>query len=165
MVMRQVNWYGCRDRSSRSVSQSQIIFIWPVYHCWGTASKRQNSSFPLENGLQPPHLQIHPTACVCTGLYGSVNEGVCICVHTLHVCMCKFVRVLFRHRKCIIGGSCHKYHFCHDKHIFVMKNTCLSQQKTCFVVINMFVTTKVCLSQQNFCHNKNFVTTSILLSQ
>ena len=29
----------------------------------------------------------------------------------------------------------------------------------------MFVITKVSLSQQNFCHKKNFVATSILLSQ
>ena len=36
----------------------------------------------------------------------------------------------------IIGRSCHKYHFCHDK---------------------SFVTTKICLPQQKFCHDKIFL--------
>ena len=31
----------------------------------------------------------------------------------------------------IIGGSCHKYYFCRDKHVFVV---CLSRQNTSFVV-------------------------------
>ena len=44
----------------------------------------------------------------------------------------------------IIGGSCHKYHFCRDKYVFVMTNTCFSWQNTSFVA------TKVCLSRQNF---------------
>ena len=39
--------------------------------------------------------------------------------------------------KYIIGGSCHKYHFCLDER-FVATNTCLSRQNTSFVV------TKVC---------------------
>ena len=47
----------------------------------------------------------------------------------------------------VIGGSCHKYHFCRDK------NT-------------SFVPTKVCLLQQNFCCDKhNFVITKVLLQQ
>ena len=41
-----------------------------------------------------------------------------------------------------IGGSCHKYHFCHDKS-FVMTNMCLSWQNTSFV-------TRVCLLWQKF---------------
>ena len=49
----------------------------------------------------------------------------------------------------IIGGSCHKYHFCCDKHMFV---TCLSCKAGGQNV--SFVITKVCLSWQNFCHNK-----------
>ena len=55
----------------------------------------------------------------------------------------------------IIGRSCHKYNFCHDKS-FVMTNTCLSWQNTAFVV------TKVCLLWQKNCH-KSSVTTSLLL--
>ena len=70
----------------------------------------------------------------------------------------------------ITGGSCHKYHFCrdkttrvcHDKHIFVKTNTCLSRQNY------------TCLSQAYFCQDKHlfvatklhvFVATSILLSR
>ena len=90
----------------------------------------------------------------------------------------------------IIGGNCHKYHFCHDKNIVATK-TCLLRQNTSFVVIkvcllqNIFVTkrlsgqayfcrdktfvaTNVChekyLSRQKFCCNKhNFVMTNVLL--
>ena len=41
--------------------------------------------------------------------------------------------------KVIIGGSCHKYHFCRDK-CFVATNTRFSRENT------PFVATKVCLS-------------------
>ena len=79
----------------------------------------------------------------------------------------------------IIGRSCHKYHFCceknmfvvtkhvfcHDKNMFVATNICwtsllLSQQNTSFVV------TKACLLRQNFCPDKhNFVMTKLLSRQ
>ena len=59
----------------------------------------------------------------------------------------------------IIGGSCHKYHFCRDNS-FVATNT--SGQKTCFVAtklcfrdIIMFVATNVC--RDMFCHHKNIL--------
>ena len=37
--------------------------------------------------------------------------------------------------------SCHKYHFCHDKHVFVATNM-------------TFAATKMCLLRQTFCHDK-----------
>ena len=39
----------------------------------------------------------------------------------------------------IIGGSCHKYHFCRDKTSFVTTNTCLVQQNTSFVTASMLL--------------------------
>ena len=45
-------------------------------------------------------------------------------------------RIRINTQKFIIGGSCHKYHFCCDR---------------------SFVMTKVCLSQYNFCHNKSML--------
>ena len=50
----------------------------------------------------------------------------------------------------ITGGSCHKYHFCHDKS-FITTNACLSQQNI-FVATNKhtFVATKDVLSRQNW---------------
>ena len=73
----------------------------------------------------------------------------------------------FLHTNTIIGRSCHKYHFCHDKR-FVMTNMCLSRQicvcrnkhvfvatKYVFCRDRSFVATKVCLSRQNFCRNKH----------
>ena len=55
----------------------------------------------------------------------------------------------------IIGGSCHKSHFCRDKSL------CLSRQNTSFVA------TKVCLSRQKLCvcRDKCFVATNIFLSR
>ena len=50
----------------------------------------------------------------------------------------------------IIGRSCHKYNFCHDKHVFVAsKRVSLPWQKFCHDKI-MFVVTKLCLSQQKW---------------
>ena len=54
--------------------------------------------------------------------------------------------VLFQHMQdishCIIGGSCHKYNFCRNKHLFV-------------ATIIVFVATKTNLSQQKYvCRNK-----------
>ena len=42
----------------------------------------------------------------------------------------------------------------HDKIMFIMTSILFRQQKTHFVMTNVFVTTKVSLSQQNVCHNK-----------
>ena len=74
-----------------------------------------------------------------------------------------------------VGGSCHRYHFCRDKHVFcrdkimfVATNICcilLSRQKTCFVVSNTFVATKICLSQQNFCRDKIMLVATKRLSR
>ena len=71
--------------------------------------------------------------------------------HSLHHCMSRCGQ---RAQSCrrnwvggggIIGGSCHKYHFCRDK-------TCLLLQRK-----YAFVTTKI------FCHNKhNLVATKVL---
>ena len=47
----------------------------------------------------------------------------------------------------ITGGSCHKYHFCHDK-FFVVTSTCLLRENT------SFVRTKVSLPGQNVCQQK-----------
>ena len=70
--------------------------------------------------------------------------------------------------KLIIGGSCHKYHFCHDNSFvttdpcFVMTSILLSWQNTSFVMTNTcllwqkLVATKI-LSQQNIT-NKTVVT-------
>ena len=92
----------------------------------------------------------------------------------------------------IIGGSCHKYHFCRDKHVFVRvcreKTRLLSRQKYAQPYFcpdkilsrqAYFVATKVCLSRQkttttktNFCRNKHknldkkyFLATNIILSR
>ena len=54
----------------------------------------------------------------------------------------------------IIGGSCHKYHFCRDKSMLIVTKVVatsilLSREKTCFVVTNtFFVATNTCLSRQ-----------------
>ena len=52
-----------------------------------------------------------------------------------------FFLELFLNQAFLIGGSCHKYHFCRDKS-FVTTSILLSWQKTCFVAINVFVATK-----------------------
>jgi len=68
----------------------------------------------------------------------------------------------------IIGGSCPKYHFCHDKTcFFVVTKWCLSWQN--FVMTNLFLSRqKFCckkyLSQQTFCCDKSFVATNTCLS-
>ena len=64
-----------------------------------------------------------------------------------------FVQVAKQISNClttIIGGSCHKYHFCRDK------TRPLSRQKYA-CRDKRFVATKLCLSRQkkNNCHNKN----------
>ena len=67
----------------------------------------------------------------------------------------------------VIDGSCHKYHFCRDKHVFAATKLCLPRQNLCRDKI-MFLATNTCL----FCRDKimfgvtnMFVATSILLSR
>ena len=61
----------------------------------------------------------------------------------------------------IIGGSCHKYHFCHDKcvchnkHMFVMTKSLFCHDKS------MLVVTKLLLQQafdKCVCHDKHIKT-------
>ena len=60
------------------------------------------------------------------------------------------------HSKSVIGGSCHKYHFCCVCcDIRVCRDILLSRQKTCFVA------TKVCLSQQNIFRDRIVCATDI----
>ena len=76
--------------------------------------------------------------------------------------------------KSIIGRSCHKYHFCCDKHVFVTTNICCDRS---FVKTNIFccdkhnfVMTKVwsrqayfyldkrhVLTKEKFCRDKNIL--------
>ena len=83
----------------------------------------------------------------------------------------------------IIGGSCHKYHFCRGKHTFVATNTCLSRQNTFFCrdksmlavtknvsrenCLSRQIATKIiCLSRQKFYRDKHiFVATDTCLSR
>ena len=65
----------------------------------------------------------------------------------------------------IIGGNCHKYHFCPDKRRllsrqkYACRNKSFVATKSCLLRQNIFVTT-------NICHNKhNFVATTFLLWQ
>ena len=78
----------------------------------------------------------------------------------------------------ITGRSCHKYIFCHDKHVFVATKHVFCHDKsmlllylprqTKFCCDKSFVVTFFCggkkyLSQQTFCHNRhNSVTTKLL---
>ena len=92
----------------------------------------------------------------------------------------------------MVGGSCHKYHFCRDKtfvatehylccdksmlaatkvfswQIFVVTNTCLLGQSfvaTSIILLRwIFVATKLLSWQKYVCRDNSFVTTSILLS-
>ena len=122
----------------------------------------------------------------CTSL--SMNVFASVSIHCMPVCASLYVFFSGTRIVSLVGAA--------SSTIFVVTDTCLSQQNTsfvatklndkyafvmtkellrqpyfccdkkmCFVMTNRFVTTKVCLSQQNFCHNKNFVATSILLSQ
>ena len=66
----------------------------------------------------------------------------------------------------IIGGSCHKYHFCRDKSIiFVATKVRLSRQNFCrdihvFGATKGFGATNIILSRQKFCRGKHtFVAT------
>ena len=74
----------------------------------------------------------------------------------------------------IIGGSCHKYHFCrdkkkcNDKHVFVVtKHKTFVATKIVFCRDNhVFIATKLRLSRQNLCRDTDvFVATNIILSR
>ena len=61
--------------------------------------------------------------------------------------------------KDITGGSCHKYHFCHDKSFVMIKHIFCCNN-------SMLVATKVCLSWQNILvMTNNFVVTEVLSRQ
>ena len=86
----------------------------------------------------------------------------------------------FKHFISIIGRSCHKYHFCHNKHVFVVTKhlfgvtkVCLSRKtllwcdKNMFVATNLlsrqiFIRTNMCLSRQKW-YLHNFVATKAVI--
>ena len=70
----------------------------------------------------------------------------------------------------IIGGTCHKYHFCRHKHMFVAKHVfvatkhvfCRDKTRLLSRQNTSFVATKICLSRQNYaCRYKHVVATNI----
>ena len=81
----------------------------------------------------------------------------------------------------IIGGSCHKYHFCRDKRMLVATNrksifsssfvlfSFLFLTRQIFVVTNNFVARKLLSRQSYFCRDKRrvlkhmFVATKLIL--
>ena len=74
----------------------------------------------------------------------------------------------------IIGGTCHKYHFCRHKHMFVAKHVfvatkhvfCRDKTRLLSRQNTSFVATKICLSRQNYaCRYKHVVATNIILSR
>ena len=83
-------------------------------------------------------------------------------VHERTVWLFDWMRLLFL---LIIGGSCHRYHFCCDKS-FVVKKLCSSWQNilVMFCHDKTFVTTNICHVKHN-CVATRLVATSILLLQ
>ena len=66
---------------------------------------------------------------------------------------------------CIIGGSCHKYHFVAIKHFFCCEKSMLATTKLLLWQTYFCHDKSKYLSQQTcVCHDKHFVETSILLS-
>ena len=63
--------------------------------------------------------------------------------------------------KTITGESCHKYDFCHDKHVFVMTKHVFCCDKHIFVVTKVhkhnFVATDFLLRQAYICRDKQLV--------
>ena len=99
------------------------------------------------HGCPGPHLQ-----------YRQPHEGAAVFLTVLHCTQ------EGNGSSAIIGGSCHKYHFCSDKYVFVATNMCLSRQN------KSFVATKVCLSRQNvylscICRDIYVATNTYLLRQ
>ena len=73
--------------------------------------------------------------------------------------------------KTLLGGSCHKYHFCHDKHVVVTTKHVFCRDKSMLVVTQLFVATNKCLLRQLFVvtkvlsRQKYYVSTNIILSR
>ena len=63
----------------------------------------------------------------------------------------------------ILGGSCHKYHFCRGK-TFASTKVCLSRQNF-RLDKSMFVTTKLSPRQKYVCHDKTFASSKVCLSR
>ena len=91
-------------------------------------------------------LQVNGIIHVCIWIRHFTSKLFYISVSNLVVVDCvDLISVTF-----IDGWSCHKYHFCCDKHnkSFVMTSILLLQQKTCFV------TTNICCDKHTFFGNK-----------
>ena len=65
---------------------------------------------------------------------------------------------------CIMGGSCHKYHFCRDKHVFVTTKHVFCRDKKYACRDKTFVPTKLCLSRQIFDKHLFVATKTILVA-
>ena len=55
----------------------------------------------------------------------------------------------------VIGGSCHKYHFCRDKIMFVATSILLSRQTRVCRDKSKLVATNVIVWRQKFCGSKH----------
>ena len=97
----------------------------------------------------------------CRMLYASCIAGICIlrtvysADYIVHIICCMHA-LCIAHLVTIIGGSCHKHDFCHDKMFVATKHVFCSDK-------SMLVATKRLSQQTYFCRNKTFVTTKIIL--
>jgi len=49
IFVRHVSWYGWRERSDLSFSQSTSIFIWALYHIWNNNNNKSNGDYSKSN--------------------------------------------------------------------------------------------------------------------
>ena len=94
----------------------------------------------------------------------TVNVTMCLLHYPHKLALTERCVTDFNGEWCIICGSSHKYHFCHNKfcHVFVMTKHVFCCNKSMFVAPKVLsrqisVTTNIILSRQNVCSNKNIL--------
>ena len=80
----------------------------------------------------------HPSYCLdlalwCFFLFPKVSQDADLTGCAFFQCLDKSKRVL----QTIIGGSCHKYDFCRDKHVFVATKDVFCRDKSMIVATNI----------------------------
>ena len=106
--------------------QGRRFTHFPYYSCWRAGCNRLGIDKPTQDADTPPVDQPLTAKLKSDESHSSLPEG-------------RVQQVRCR-QTCVQRMSCHKHHFCRDKHNFVANFFC--RDKHTFVVTNVFVATK-----------------------
>ena len=135
-----------------SISRLMSLYLLSTLQCPGIWQVQQADGCSTHNYAAGVHFCFQGAASLvcCSPVMSSERLAPATTKHFHHTCWLWSCCPRHRLAHTIIGGSCLKYNFRHDKHVFVATKHVSCRDKS------MLVTTKLLSWQNIFCHDKKY---------